>query len=474
MRIRSRTLNQDMSGAWGRNWTRLNICGVPSSEFTTQVTGQTFTNFKIAQQISSMSDMLAPAASAAKKKAWRKLQGSLRRQERGFKLRQFMPNHPCTHTTTTIRYEPGAFASVHSRLTCASTYTSVWGDSYDNAAVMMRALSLTGNDPSATLLSASINGTASGFRKHDWFALTSQFNEAIDSFIPSSMLLGETMYEHAIFVDAFKYIINPSNAVKDFLKGVVSLGLKKKNLGTIARIIKGSSNAWLSYNFGVKPAVEDVVKALTAHEIVQQRLRYLSANGGSYVPIRVRASYDSPFSNSSVPSSYPMTGNTVLRKWYISKNSTATIGAWGKVRDDLNWRDVWTAYLQHFGVNKVIGLAWELIPFSFVLDWFTNAQERINDLTRFRLGDPYSEVRNLSCSLTEKTVLGAYMLPGVNSQLSATMVKPTSHVLLATITDKAYSRYLTLPETSGVVDFSSLGLFQAIASGAMLVQRFSR
>lgn len=282
------------------------------------------------------------------------------------------------------------------------------------------------------------------------------------------------MYECDIFIDALKYVINPSRLIKDFLAGVVGLGLKKKNLGTIARIIKGSSNAWLSYNFGVKPAIEDVVKILSAHERVQQRLFYLSNNGGSYVPIRVRRTFDSSFTNTSVPTSYPIVGNTSVRKWYISKQSTACIGAWGKVRNDLNWKDAWTAYLQHFGVNKVIGLAWELIPFSFVLDWFTNAQERINELTRFRIGDPFSEIRNLSCSLTEETKYGYYCVPGFTQSLSAYMVKPTSHFLCATGTQRVYSRYLTIPETSGVVDFSNLGLFQAIASGALIVQRAMR
>jgi len=329
-------------------------------------------------------------------------------------------------------------------------------------------------DPAGQIIPQGFNGTATAYRKHDWYSLTSEFNEACDSFIPSSMLLGETMYEHGIFVDALKYVINPSRAIKDFLAGVAALGLQKRNLGTIARIVKGSSNAWLSYNFGVKPAIRDITTALTAHQLVQRRLWYLANNGGSYVPIRVRKASQSSFTNTGIPTSYPIAGFTTTRKWYISKESVACIGAWGKVRDDLNWKDAWSAYLQHFGVNKVVGLAWELIPFSFVLDWVTNAQERINELTRFRIGDPFSEIRNLSCSLTEETKYGYYLIPGFTSSIGAYMVNPTSHVLLAKGSMRTYSRYLTIPETSGVVDFSSLGLFQAIASGALIVQRALR
>lgn len=472
MRTRSRTLKQDLSGSWGRRRTFRTDCNVPSTETTTNAGGGTYTPFEQTEQISTITDQLSPAADKKKKREWRKRQALLRRIERGYALRQFMPNHPCTHTTTTVRWE-GAFATIHSRQQC-SGYNQLWGTSYDNPAIWMRSQFAGHTDPTGQIISVGHNGTATAYRKHDWFALTSDFNEACDSFIPSSALLGESIIEHGIFIDALRYIVNPSNAIKDFLKGVVNLGLKKKNLGTIARIIKGSSNSWLSYNFGVKPAVEDVVKALTAHQIVQQRLWYLSNNGGSYVPIRVRRTSPSSFTNTSVPSSYPIATSTSYRKWYISKESTACIGAWGKVRDDLNWNNVWQAYLQYFGINKVVGLAWELIPFSFVLDWFTNTQERINELTRFRIGDPFSEIRNLCCSLTEETKSGIYLIPGRDSSLGAAMVKPTGHVLIATISSKTYSRYLTIPETSGVVDFSSLGLFQAIASGALLVQRVVR
>jgi hypothetical protein len=383
-----------------------------------------------------------------------------------------MPNHPCNHITHTLEFE-GPLVVLHSSEQC-SGYNSVHTGNYDNTAIFASTQIGGLTDPATQIMSQGFDGSSSPYRKQDWYALTSQFNEACDSFIPSSMLLGETMYEHAIFADALKYVMNPTRAIHDFVHQVVLLGLKKKNLGTIARIAKGSANAFLSYNFGVKPAIKDIVTTLTAHEVVQRRLWYLSNHGGSYIPIRVRQKFPSDFSNSSVPSSYPIAGNTATRKWYISKDSTACIGAWGKTREDLNWKDTWTAYLQHFGVQKVVGLAWELIPFSFVLDWFTNAQERINELTRFRFGDPFSEIRGLTVSLTEQTTYGYYCVPGYTRHVGTYMSVPNDHFLIATGRIREYSRYLSIPATSGVVDFSALGLFQAIASGALLLQRVVR
>lgn len=470
MRNRSRTQKEDLSGSWGRIKNYRTICSNPNTVTSSQVGGGTF-SISSSKQTSTMSDQLSPVSAREKKVAWRKRQNSLREVDPKFRLQHFMPNHPCVHTTSTIRFQPGPIATLHSSQQCTGV-VQTWGSSYDNAAVLLRQ-HFGYTDPAASIRSTQVTGTAGAFRKHDWYALTSRFNEACDSFLPSSMMLGETMYEHSIFVDALKYVVNPTRAVKDFLGGVVALGLKKKNLGTIARVIKGSSNAWLSYNFGVKPAIEDVIHTLEAHVHVQRRLWYLANNGGSYVPIRVK---DESSSETTIPAlpALPRAGSTTFQRRLVSKVSTARISAWGKVREDLNWKDSWTAYLQYFGVNKVIGLAWELIPFSFVLDWFTNAQERINELTRFRIGEPFTEIRNLTCSTTEETFRDIILIPGNDNSIGATMYQPSYHMLLAREREKTYSRYLTIPETSGVVDFSNLGLFQLIASGALIVQRVLR
>lgn len=480
MRIRSRTSTQNLNGTFSeiRKY-RTGICWQNPTEGTAQTAGGTTVSLATqAKQESEMTDVLSPAASKEKKRQWARAQNALRRVDPTAKIRQFMPCHPCHHVTKTYNFG-GPTATIHSSAQCTE-YNQTWTGSYENTAILMQHLFGT-NDPVGFINSQGFSGNAQDFRKQDWYALTSQFNEACDSFIPSSMLLGETMYEHGIFIDALKYVINPSRITKDFLSAVVAMGLRKKNLGVIDRIlynskdvVRGSANSFLSYQFGVKPAIQDVVKALTAHQIVQRRLWYLSNNGGSYIPIRVKGEFSSLISNFSIPTSYPIDTSTTTRKWYTSRTSTGVIGAWGKVRDDLNWRDTWNAYLHYFGVGKVIGLAWELIPFSFVLDWFTNAQERINDLTRLRTGDPFSEIRSLTCSLTHETRYRVDLIPGRNSVLSASMVKPEGPITLCDIVERDYSRYLTIPETSGVVDFSALGLFQAIASGALIVQRALR
>jgi hypothetical protein len=317
--------------------------------------------------------------------------------------------------------------------------------------------------------SADDRDHSDAFLAHDWFKLTSQFDEACDSLIPSSFLLGEDITENDIFIDAFKLVLNPSNIIKDFLNIVKKSSVlkKKRTLGAIANVLKGSANGWLSYNFAMKPAIEDIQKALLAHIAVDSRLTYLTSARGRFVPIRVRRVLPSNVDNLSDP-----TGHDVLYLNTSVKESIGCISAMGRVRDDLSWNDTWSAYLQYFGIGKVAGLAWELIPFSFVADWFVDGRQAVNELTRLHTGSAYSEITSI-CSST-KTVVKQDLLitPSITSVYgSKPLTSPLRH-LLASRERSTYVRTPRIPETSGVVDFSTLGSFQVTALGSLLIQKF--
>jgi len=150
------------------------------------------------------------------------------------------------------------------------------------------------------------------------------------------------------------------------------------------------------------------------------------------------------------------------------------MSSWAQVREDLTYGESWKAYLQHFGANKVLGTAWELIPFSFVVDWFLPVQELINK-TRLPIGNPFVEMRSFSCSVKEIEVLRLFCQPGLRlNALTNKMVSPSSYFPVADKTTSRYERYTNVPETSGVVDVSALGLFHSLASGALVFQRISR
>jgi hypothetical protein len=328
--------------------------------------------------------------------------------------------------------------------------------------------------------------TADAYQEHDWFALNSQFREKLEQFSESNFFIGEAMYESDIFVDAFKILVNPTNAIKVLLKhlgrnSTSSLmsnrqrsKFRRMKLGEFSRSVKGlgmKAIDWdLFYKFAVVPAIHDVKATLDAHRKVGGRMEYLRQNGGSYVPTRVRDILVSPHVNVPPAPIFGTTNPTNCFVTMLEKKSTATIGAWCRVREDLNWNDDWSAYLQYFGVNKMIGLAWELIPCSFVLDWFTDTQEILNNQTRLRVNSPFVSIKGLCASVKKTTKLELRLNPGRNNSVGYNVLEPSDQIVIGNKRIDSYSRFSSIPETAGVVDLSTLGLFQWATLGELTLK----
>jgi hypothetical protein len=398
--------------------------------------------------------------------------------------RAFKPVNACSHTTTKINAgNPSAqLTFVGSKR--GSTYDDQVTWIFQSPAVALKVLTgVSANEFGAMLSSATNSYSAGAYKGVDWFALASSFQEACESFTKSKFLLGEDLYENAIFVDAFKILVNPASALNVLMKHLrhgVSPGMQKKfrrmTLGEFARSThrggKKAINWHLSYDFAVKPAIDDIKAALDAHSYVSKRMRLLQSYGGSYLPVRVRQDLMSDFTNTTPtkPSLISSGTRSYTFKNVEYKRTRAVISAWGRVRPDLDWNDTWSAYLQYFGVGKMIGLAWELIPGSFLLDWVTDAQEKINDLTRLRSGGPFMGIRNISASLKQETREIYYLWPGYEPIFGFPIKLPDSPVKICHRDIISYSRYREIPQTSGLVDISNLGSFHYAKLAELIIQ----
>jgi len=324
----------------------------------------------------------------------------------------------------------------------------------------------------ADILSSGSPEKTHSYAGHDWFALVDKFNEQCDQFVPSSFLIGEDMAENEIFVDAIRLAINPTRAIQFLLKYAKRLGNPRKHtLGSFAHhMAKESANAHLTFSFGIKPAIDDILRTLDAHSKVSSRMEYLRTNAGLFVPIRAKKDLSSSFDPDPTVNTDP---NTIQDgEWRTVKHfSRGVVSGLGRVRNDLSFSNDWSAYLQYFGINKVVGLAWELIPFSFVLDWFTNAQERLNSLSRSHTGGPFVEFKNIGYSVKHEHSEVYYYIPGRDQSFGGNCASPTSATALARRTSVIYDRNPGIPDTSGVLDFSVLGLFHAITGAGLIIQR---
>jgi hypothetical protein len=281
-------------------------------------------------------------------------------------------------------------------------------------------------------------------------------------------LLGESIYENGIFFDAFKIMLNPTSAARVLCRRLKKVYKRGMTLGGLRKTTKDGANAYLGYQFGVRPAINEVRNALSAHANVSNRLAYLRRNTGGFVPIRVRSELSSPVVNTSF--SGKPDGSLVLQCDH--RKVTATIGAWAKVREDLNYESSWQAYVQYFGLHKVVGLAWELVPMSFVIDWFLDVEDFINKTMTPRFSNPFYNIRGICHSVKEETKLSLYAMPlaYLGSGLGW-VVEPNEPYKLGSKTTSVYTRLPSLPTSSGFVDFSNLGLFHGTTLGIMLLQK---
>lgn len=332
------------------------------------------------------------------------------------------------------------------------------------------------------------------FHEPDWFSMVSDFNEQFDSLVPSSFFSGESMVESPIYGQIIQAVLRPKKFVTKLLRDVTKNGIRHLNSRQLhkyykARIdrslvssayellrrgdghllssaMKEAVNLHLSYQFGVKPAIEEIGLTIAAHISVPQRLDHLSRHAGRYLPLRVRKRIDSSFDSSLPNTPYH---DLVVRQ--SAQHLIACLSGMGRVRQDINEASKWRAYAEYFGLNKIVGTAWELIPFTFVADWFSNAQERINELTRIRLGDsPFCNLSSVGSSTKRVVEHELVITPGYDTTYGLT-ADQDSPLVAFTVRASKYSRIPGIPDTSGKIDFSSFGLFHGATLGELLIQR---
>lgn len=313
-------------------------------------------------------------------------------------------------------------------------------------------------------------GVGNDFTATDWVSLSSNFFEAYDSFVSPQLLVGEDIVEHQVFKEAFLTVLNPTRAVRNFVKLLKPFNIRGKTpLGAVVDIARGASSQVLSYNFAIKPAIKDTISALGAHKFVKERLLYLRQNRGQYVRVgalQKAAATVTPFD----PEPFPATSYLYASLKHKFRESRIT--GWARVRDDINHVGDWAAYAQYFGIQHVVGLAWELIPYSFLVDWVTNAQERIRNITRLRFGGPFSELTGLSCSEKTFEIVDIYATPGVVLGIGGKLLGPKS-TLLGHRTSTSYTRALFPPETSSFLTIPELKSFQLITGSALLIKNLT-
>lgn len=150
-------------------------------------------------------------------------------------------------------------------------------------------------------------------------------------------------------------------------------------------LVKSSGNAYLAYNFGWRPMVSDMRKMVWVTEAVNKRLvvlRNLLAHG-IHRPLRIGVESNFGEDNVSLPFTEEPPFDAAV-DWKVHKWSTAEL--WGGTRwqmpesaklllrsdEDLQKSK---AFRSVFGLGAHPAALWELIPWSWLVDWFSHIQD---------------------------------------------------------------------------------------------------
>lgn len=123
---------------------------------------------------------------------------------------------------------------------------------------------------------------------------------------------------------------------------------------------KSFADNFLEWHFGWEPAIQDV------HDACQ------TMSKADFGTRRVMGSASRSVSEIYAPSDYPS-----LRRYVASGSARWKVGAHVRITND-------SAYLaSQMGLVNPLTVAWDLVPYSFVVDWFANVSQVLGSVTGF-------------------------------------------------------------------------------------------
>lgn len=158
------------------------------------------------------------------------------------------------------------------------------------------------------------------------------------------------------------------------------------------RANKVLANSWLEYCYGWRPLMADVESACNAYSAFQSKVDTLRVYGNG--EDRTTGSTSSTTQNHPNYFKYTLTTVSYSRAKCVFK---------GVVRNDFRGVDTSTASeiirLSGFRLEEFIPTIWELIPYSFVVDYFTNVGTILNGMHALAMDFAW-----LSCSVKTENI----------------------------------------------------------------------
>jgi hypothetical protein len=251
----------------------------------------------------------------------------------------------------------------------------------------------------------------------------------------------------------------PINMYEDIAEYKQTLGTAGQILeqirGIVSKIpltqLKAASSAYLLYRYGIAPLVKDLLVAYEALEVIRQKTRQTT-----------RASVE--LSGFSRDDSFLTLGHVAFDVKYdtgIQKTDVVNIRA-------MSYDEYTTSQSFESGLSlkNLILTPWDLIPLSFVADWFLN----IGDLLASQV--PAFGFKQLGAALTvTRTITTQYFPSRTYATGLYSVVSPVSGNLVVTNISKIRTPGLPSPGFVVNADFGFDKLLRQLDASALIAQR---
>jgi hypothetical protein len=243
------------------------------------------------------------------------------------------------------------------------------------------------------------------------------------------------------------------------------LKLRKLRLNTPLGAMKFTANSYLEYRYGWKQLFRDVSSFATAYRDCQNHIQYLLSTKDQWAPIHASESGEVPYNLS-----YPVIGTSNLSftvtdariKW------KATFGC--EILRGKSFQTVtcMEAMMQRLGCNDVLSALWDLVPFSFVVDWFINITDVLETdpafWGRYRL-------RRMGYSVDQQYCCGLNVESYANTDFSGGYIFKTGTYPPVAVA-KRFERVSGFPpDCSAIGLFEDLNITNFAAGAALIAQR---
>lgn len=216
------------------------------------------------------------------------------------------------------------------------------------------------------------------------------------------------------------------------------------------RRLQGASQAWLTYRYGVRPFIKDVsgiIDGLAFKSIGKKRVRYFA---NKTISRRLTQTYD-------VKPIWSVVTTSVNRQM-VDQFSARAVSFDEYVAD--------LASNVGFTAKGLITVPWELVPYSFVVDWFVNVGDFLNAIT------PSPSYKQLgSCLVTERTTSNSWTAISSSSASPFNLLRPVTGSFSTSILTKTRSSSLPQPGLVIKNDFRLDTITRAADAISLIAQR---